>query len=99
MVEDKGLTGYSGHLNDQCVTMAEALKPAGYFTILCGKWHVGQNLGVVPWERGFERSLSAAAGGFYQPGDEKAKLFLNGQPKPAASQELVLDRSLDGVRD
>lgn len=82
MVEDKGLPGYSGHLNDQCATMAEVLGPAGYFTIMCGKWHVGQNLGVVPWKRGFERSLSAAAGGFYQPGDERTKLFLNGEPNP-----------------
>ncbi|WP_394794714.1 arylsulfatase [Armatimonas sp.] len=82
MTEDKGLPGYSGRLNDQCVTMAEVLKPAGYFTAMTGKWHVGQNLGVVPWERGFERSLNAAAGGFYQPGDEKAKLFLNGQANP-----------------
>ena len=49
MTDDKGLPGYSGRLNDQCVTMAEVLKPAGYFTAMTGKWHVGQNLGVVPW--------------------------------------------------
>jgi len=29
-------------LNDECVTIAEVLKPAGYFTALSGKWHVGQ---------------------------------------------------------
>ena len=65
MTDDKGLPGYQGRLNDQCVTMAEVLQPAGYFTAMTGKWHVGQNLGVVPWQRGFERSLNAPAGGFY----------------------------------
>ncbi len=72
------LEGYAGRLNDRCVTMAEVLRPAGYFTAMTGKWHVGQNQGVVPWERGFERSLNAPAGGFYYPEAQKAKLFLNG---------------------
>ena len=34
MVEDNGEAGYRGRLNEQCVTMAEALRPAGYFTIM-----------------------------------------------------------------
>ena len=81
MTEDKGVLGYQGRLNDSCVTIAEVLRPAGYFTAMTGKWHVGQNLGVVPWERGFDRSLNAAAGGFYFAGGDKAKakLFLNGE--------------------
>ena len=79
MVEDQGLPGYRGHLNDQCVTLAEVLKPAGYFTAMTGKWHVGQNQGVTPWGRGFERSLNAAKGGFYQAGGAGAQLFLNGE--------------------
>lgn len=88
MTDDKNLPGYSGRLNDQCATMAEVLKPTGYFTAMCGKWHVGQNHGVSPTNRGFERSLNAAAGGFYYPGDEKAKLFLDGKP---AEKELPKD--------
>ena len=81
MTEDKGVPGYAGRLNDSCVTIAEVLRPEGYFTAMTGKWHVGQNLGVVPWERGFDRSLNAAAGGFYFGGGDKAKakLFLNGE--------------------
>jgi arylsulfatase A-like enzyme len=79
MTEDKGVPGYAGRLNDSCVTIAEVLKPAGYFTAMTGKWHVGQNLGVTPWGRGFDRSLNAAAGGFYFPQSAKAKLFLNGE--------------------
>src|SRR5438270_8703817 len=34
MTEDKGAPGYSGRLNDRCVTMAEVLRPAGYFTAM-----------------------------------------------------------------
>lgn len=79
MTEDKGVPGYQGRLNNTCVTMAEVLKPAGYFTAMTGKWHVGQVQGVVPWERGFDRSLNAPAGGFYYGTGEKAKLFLNGK--------------------
>jgi len=79
MTTDDKLPGYEGHLNDRCVTMAEVLRGAGYFTAMTGKWHVGQNLGVVPWERGFERSLSAPAGGFYFGKAARAKLYLDGE--------------------
>lgn len=79
MVEDNGLPGYSGRLNDRCVTIAEVLHGAGYFTAISGKWHVGQNHGVVPWQRGFDRSLNAAAGGFYFPDSPRTDLFLNGE--------------------
>ena len=79
MVNDQGLPGYRGHLNDSCVTLAEVLQGAGYFTAMTGKWHVGQAAGVVPWKRGFGRNLTAPAGGFYQPGSARAQLFLNGE--------------------
>jgi len=61
------LPGYLGHLNDQCVTIAEVLRGAGYFTAMAGKWHVGQEgtNGVVPWKRGFDRSINCPAGAFY----------------------------------
>jgi len=93
MTEDKGVPGYQGRLNDSCLTIAQVLKPAGYFTAMTGKWHVGQNLGVVPWERGFERSLNAAAGGFYLPGGDKSKvkLFLNGEEIAKDDQRLPKD--------
>jgi len=79
MVEDQKLPGYVGRLNDSCVTMAEVLKPAGYFTAMTGKWHVGQNQGVTPKSRGFDRSLNAAAGGFYFADAPRSELFLNGE--------------------
>ncbi len=80
LIEDQKLPGYRGHLNNSCVTLAEVLNPAGYFTAITGKWHVGQNNGVTPWGRGFQRNLTSAAGGFYMAGSRKAELFLNGEP-------------------
>jgi arylsulfatase A-like enzyme len=79
MTADNAVPGYRGRLNDRCVTIAEVLRQAGYFTAISGKWHVGQNHGVVPWERGFDRSLNAAAGGFYFPDSPMTELFLNGE--------------------
>ena len=45
------LPGYRGKLTERCVTIAEVLRPAGYGTYACGKWHVN-NPG--PIERGFD---------------------------------------------
>jgi arylsulfatase A-like enzyme len=82
MTANQNQPGYQGKLNDTCVTLPEVLKPAGYFTAMVGKWHVGQNQGVTPWGRGFDRSLNSPAGGFYFAGGKKDKsqLFLNGTP-------------------
>jgi arylsulfatase len=83
------LPGYLGHLNDQCVTLAEVLHSAGYFTAMTGKWHVGQEYGVTPWTRGFERSLNSPIGGFYFPADKNTHLFLNGHDVGRGGKEGV----------
>src|SRR6187431_2768787 len=51
--------GIHGKLLPRCVTMAEVLGDAGYFTAMTGKWHLGQQHGSVPWKRGFRRSLNS----------------------------------------
>ena len=40
MMEDRGLPGYHGELNDRCITIAEELRRANYHTLMVGKWHV-----------------------------------------------------------
>ncbi|MFP4499711.1 MAG: sulfatase-like hydrolase/transferase [Candidatus Hydrogenedentota bacterium] len=53
---------YQGFLNDRCVTIAEALKPAGYSTYMSGKWHVGERPEHWPRERGFDRYFGLISG-------------------------------------
>jgi arylsulfatase A-like enzyme len=68
--------GFRGRLLEDRITIAEALKPAGYFTAMTGKWHLGQ--GPKPPAERFDRSLQAMAGGFFYPGPD-ARLVLNGK--------------------
>ena len=45
------LPGYRGRLTENCVTIAEALKPIGYVSYASGKWHVND---PGPIARGFD---------------------------------------------
>ncbi len=94
-----GSPGTTGRLNDRSVTIAEVLREAGYFTAMAGKWHLGQQNGSPPWQRGFDRVLNIRAGGIFFPkqnfpgGDELTKrgqepLYLDGRPIPHDSPEL-----------
>jgi arylsulfatase A-like enzyme len=42
------IPSYQGELSGHCVTIAEALKPAGYTTLMSGKWHVVPAEGSEP---------------------------------------------------
>ena len=63
MVGDLGHPAYQGYLNDRCVTIAEALKPAGYTTLMSGKWHVGEDRPHWPTDRGFDEYFGLISGG------------------------------------
>lgn len=45
------------------VTIAEALKPAGYHTVHIGKWHLGEAQALQPQSQGFDESAAILAGG------------------------------------
>jgi arylsulfatase len=80
MVEGKPAPGYQGFLNDKCVTVAEALRPAGYFTAMTGKWHVGEKRPHWPVDRGFDRYYGLVNGGSnYFKIDEGRTLALDGE--------------------
>lgn len=73
---DDDLDGYRGDLSKRCVTIAEALKPAGYRTYLSGKWHVCKQLlendgdkSNWPCARGFDRfyGITGGAASYYDP--------------------------------
>lgn len=65
------LPGYSGHLNNQVVTIPEILKNAGYHTYMAGKWHLGDKDGQTPADRGFEESFTLLQGGGSHYADQK----------------------------
>jgi arylsulfatase len=62
MVENRGRPAYQGYLNDRCATLAEVLRPAGYRTLMSGKWHVGENRPHWPTDRGFEKYFGLISG-------------------------------------
>jgi len=68
MVSDLGYPSYQGYLNDQCVTLAEALAYNGYNTYMSGKWHVGGRPEVHPLRRGFDKyfGLIDGAGSYFE---------------------------------
>jgi len=63
MVGDYGVPGYRGFLSDRCVTIAEVLRPAGYTTLMVGKWHVGEDRPHWPYDRGFDKYFGLVSGG------------------------------------
>nr|WP_294895343.1 arylsulfatase [uncultured Pedobacter sp.] len=55
MMNTRTQPAYQGYLNNNCVTIAEALKQNGYQTFMGGKWHVGQAKEHWPLQRGFDK--------------------------------------------
>jgi len=77
MVGNHGTRAYQGYLRDDCVTLAEVLRDAGYRTLMSGKWHVGGGYTAnrpetwspgeadhpTPRQRGFDRHYGMLGGG------------------------------------
>ncbi|MFT4550161.1 MAG: arylsulfatase A-like enzyme [Verrucomicrobiales bacterium] len=75
MMNDRGHDGYRGELNRNCLTIAEALKTAGYGTYMAGKWHITSKTTADgpkdnwPRQRGFDRFYGTihGAGSLWDP--------------------------------
>jgi arylsulfatase len=81
MVEDRGRPSYQGYLNDRCATLAEVLRPAGYRTLMSGKWHVGEHRPHWPTDRGFEKYFGLISGACnYFRLDEGRQMALDDKP-------------------
>jgi arylsulfatase A-like enzyme len=48
---------YQDHLSPDSPTVAELLRPAGYTTLMAGKWHLGSRPAEWPVHRGFDHSF------------------------------------------
>ncbi len=67
MTGDYKVPGYRGFLNEQCVTLGDVARSAGYLSAMAGKWHVGhKESSNLPRARGFDRFYGIPeGGGFY----------------------------------
>lgn len=71
--------GYSGQLNFDNVTIAEALKASGYHTYMTGKWHLGmQTPDYYPSHRGFDKfyGILTGATNYFKP-KGRSSIYLN----------------------
>jgi arylsulfatase len=106
---DLGTPGYAGQLNRRCLTIPEALTPAGYRSYMSGKWHVTFARHMSPdspkdsWptRRGFDRFFGTLCGGgsYFAPkalydGDTPARL-----PEGGYFTDEISSRACGFVRD
>ena len=81
MVANRGYPSYQGYLNDQCVTLGEAMGAGGYKTAMSGKWHVGEERPHWPTDRGFQRYFGLISGATnYFKVDAGRTMAINDQP-------------------
>jgi len=103
MMNDRGHEGYRGDLNRHCVTIAEALEPAGYQAYMAGKWHVTPfqtndpdgSRPNWPLQRGFDRFYGTihGAGSFFDPNSLTRD---NTRISPHADPEYPLESQANG---
>lgn len=79
MTGNYGVPGYQGSLNQNCVTIGDVARSAGYLSCLSGKWHVGhQHPSMWPRARGFDRFFGIPeGGGFYKQVKKGRTVMLN----------------------
>jgi arylsulfatase A-like enzyme len=96
MRADLELPAYRGHLNDQCVNMAEVLGDAGYNTLMSGKWHLGKEHAHWPSARGFDvySGLLDGASDYFNPPPNRTLVRKNA---PFAPKSVAYFESEDNI--
>ena len=85
-------------------TVAEALHEAGYFTALCGKWHLGESKKeLLPHQRGFDHHYGLYLGqiDYYEHSrDGGLDWHRNGKPvrEEGYTTDLIADESIRLIR-
>ncbi|MBK1877705.1 arylsulfatase [Pelagicoccus mobilis] len=101
---------YRGFLNRNCVTIAEVLKPAGYATLMSGKWHLGYNSqDRWPLQRGFEKFYGCISGAtrFFFPeeprhiqfGNEKLEELVSTTDRPYYTTDAFTDYAIRFINE
>ncbi len=88
---------YQGYLNQQCVTLAQVLKQAGYHTLMTGKWHLSYHRKEGwPLQRGFDKYFGIISGAsHYVKPDARRGLTLMNEPVEAPEGFYVTDAFTD----
>jgi len=95
---DKGVYGYRGFLNRDCITIAEALKTAGYHTYMSGKWHMGyHSRDRWPLQRGFDRyyGIISGASSYFDPRPPRGLTLDNEHVDPEGDDYYTTDAFTD----
>ena len=104
--EHEGKPGYTMSFEPGVVTLAARLKPAGYRTLMTGKWPPGSGKGDLPSAHGFDRSFALDASGAdnfedksYMPYYADAPWYEDGKaaslPDNFYSSEFIVDKMVD----
>lgn len=99
---------YQGVLGLNVVTVATLLEGAGYHTYMAGKWHLGSSAGLLPSQRGFERTVALADSGAdnweqrpYIPLYDDANWFADGEPyrlpEDFYSSRFLVDKTIEFI--
>ncbi len=80
------------NLPSEKVTVAEALKAAGYATGMFGKWHLGEKEGHWPQEQGFDEAIVSAGSHFGFKTKPKVDV-----PKGTYLADFITDNALDFI--